>query len=142
MAALIAAAGSFALTCGAEAAESYNLPPFLPVANEAAPKLLVEAPLAGALARGVAIIPYHVENLRILPVVGDAVEDVSPRVGHLHITVDDQPWHWAEFSDAAPIVVAELQPGAHKVLIELAGPTHKVYESKMVEFVIPAQTHS
>jgi hypothetical protein len=24
--------------------------------------------------------------------------DVSPRVGHIHVTVDDAPWHWADGS--------------------------------------------
>jgi hypothetical protein len=142
IAALITAAGSFALTCGAEAAESYGPSPLLPSVGESAPKLFVDPPLAGPLARGVAIISYRVENLRILAVVGEEAVDVSPRVGHLHITLDDQPWHWAEFSDTAPIVIADLQPGPHKLLVQLADPTHKVMESKTVEFVVPKQSHS
>ena len=109
----------------------------LPVANEPAPKLIVDAPIAGALARGVALIPYRVENLRILPVVGAAAEDVSPRVGHLHITVDNLPWHWAEFSNDGTIVVAELPAGPHSVKIDLAGPNHHVFTGQTVAFTVP-----
>jgi len=114
----------------------------LPVANEPAPKLIVDAPVAGALARGVALIPYRVENLRILPVVGPAADGVSPRVGHLHITVDNLPWHWAEFSNDGTIVVAELPAGPHTVRIELAGPTHHVYTGQTVAFTVPAAAAS
>ncbi len=64
----------------------------VPIDNEPAPRLIVEPPLPGPLARGVVFIPYRVENLRILPVGGAAARNVSPRVGHLHITVDDLPW--------------------------------------------------
>ena len=32
--------------------------------------------------------------------------DVSPRIGHIHVTVDDAPWRWADASGehAAPLV--------------------------------------
>jgi len=108
----------------------------LAVANEPAPKLIVDAPVAGALARGVALIPYRVENLRILPVVGPAADGLSPRVGHLHITVDNLPWHWAQFSNDGTIVVADLPAGPHTVKIELAGPTHHVYTGQIVAFTV------
>jgi hypothetical protein len=61
----------------------------VPIDNEPPPRLIVELPLPGPLAQGVVFIPYRVENLRILPVAGPAARNVSPRVGHLHITVDD-----------------------------------------------------
>src|SRR5947199_2427406 len=67
----------------------------VPVENEPAARLFVESPLPGPLAGGVAFIPYRSENLRILPVGGPAARNVSPRVGHLHITLDDLPWQWA-----------------------------------------------
>ena len=63
----------------------------LPIENEPAPRLFVEPPLAGPLAQGVAFIPYRVENVRILPVSGPGARNLSPRVGHLHIAVDDLP---------------------------------------------------
>ncbi len=58
----------------------------VPIDDEPAPRLMVEPPLPGPLAQGVAFIPYRVENLRILPVGGPAARNVSPRVGHLHLT--------------------------------------------------------
>ena len=64
----------------------------MPIDDESAPRLIVEQPLPGPLAQGIAYGPYRVENLRILPLGGPAARDVSPRVGHLHITVDDLPW--------------------------------------------------
>lgn len=109
----------------------------LPIANEPAPRLTVAAPLPGPLARGAVLIPYKVENLRILPVLGAAADDVSPRVGHLHVTVDDLPWHWGEFSNDGTIVVAGLPAGPHKLLIELASPEHHVYTGQTVTFTVP-----
>lgn len=137
---LLAAASSFALTCSATAAESYAPAP-LPVASEPAAQLHVDEPLPEALARGVAVIRYRADNLRILPVFGPAALDVSPRVGHLHVTVDDAPWHWAEASDL-PLIIAGLPAGQHKVLVELADANHNVIEGKTVTFVIPEQAHS
>jgi Family of unknown function (DUF6130) len=63
----VLATGAFAQST----AEGRGPAPFTAaIENEAAPKVFVEAPLPGPLARGVAIIPYRVENFRILPVVG------------------------------------------------------------------------
>lgn len=109
----------------------------LPVASEPAPRLTLAAPLPGPLARGAVLVPYKVENLRILPVLGEAADDVSPRVGHLHVTVDDLPWHWGEFSNDGTIVVVGLPAGPHKLLIELASPEHHVYAGQTVTFTVP-----
>jgi Family of unknown function (DUF6130) len=66
---------------------------FLSILNEPEPKLNVDRPIAEPLAtRGTAIIPYRTENFRILPIFGPGASDVSPRAGHLHVTVDDLPW--------------------------------------------------
>lgn len=108
----------------------------IPIISEPAPKLVAEAPIPEKLAKGTVIIPYKTINLRILPVFGDSAVSVSPRIGHLHITVDDNPWHWADASNN-PIIVAGLTPGPHKILIELADPAHKVIEGKTVFFVVP-----
>ena len=81
----------FATSAVANGAASF----VVPVDNEPAPRLIVETPLPGPLARGVVYIPYRVENLRILAVGGAAARNLSPRVGHLHITVDDLPGLWA-----------------------------------------------
>ena len=108
------------------------------VENEPAPRLIVDAPPPEALARGVAIISYRLENFRILPIVGAAARDVSPRLGHLHVTLDGLPWHWADFGNTNTIVVADLPPGQHSVLIELADPTHHVITGKTVAFTVGA----
>jgi hypothetical protein len=134
---LLAAASSFALTCGAEAAESYAPAP-LPVASEPAPRLHVDEPLPEALARGLAVIRYRTENLRILPVFGPAAVDVTPRIGHLHVSVDGSPWHWADAS-GVPLIIQGLPVGQHKVLVQIADTAHNVLESKTVSFVVPVQ---
>jgi len=107
--------------------------------NEAAPRLIVDQPLAGPLAKGQVFIGYRTENIRIVPVYGKGALDVSPRIGHLHVTVDGAPWHWADASNE-PIILVGLPPGAHKVLVQLADPTHMVIASMTVEFVVPAQS--
>ena len=67
--------------------------------TEPAAKLIIDAPLADPLAsRGVVVIPYCAENMRIAPVFGQGALAVSPRVGHIHVTVDQAPWHWADAS--------------------------------------------
>jgi hypothetical protein len=114
--------------------------PLVAIENEPAPRLTVGAPLPEPLARGVALIPYEVENFRILPVLGAAVLDVSPRVGHLHVSLDDLPWRWGDFSNSNTIVVAGLPPGQYKVLIELADPTHRILASQAVTFTVPDAT--
>jgi len=111
---------------------------FLPVANEAAPKLHVSPPEPEALARGVAIVPYRLENFRVLPIFGPAAAAVSPRAGHLHVTVDDLPWHWADAGATDAVVVAGLPAGRHRVLLEIATPDHRVIEGRTVDFVVPA----
>ena len=112
---------------------------FLPIKNEPAPKLFVDQPLPGPLAsRAVAIIPYRTENFRILPVFGATASDVSPRAGHLHVSIDDLPWRWADAGGTGAIVLTGLPPGEHKVLIEIATPEHEVLGGKVVEFTVPA----
>lgn len=135
---LLAAAGSFALTCSAAAAENYAPAP-LPVASEPAPRLHVDEPLPEALARGLAVIRYRTDNLRILPVFGPAALDVTPRVGHLHVTVDGAPWHWAD-AGGVPLIIQGLPAGPHTILVELADSNHRVIEGKAVTFIIPELT--
>jgi hypothetical protein len=114
--------------------------PYLPIKNEPAPKLIVDAPLPDYLGLGVAQIQYRVENVHIVPVFGAGALNVSPRVGHLHVTVDNLPWHWADASDNNTVDVAGLPPGEHKVLIELVDAAHKVFpgQSQTVTFIVPA----
>ncbi len=98
----------------------------------------MDGPLPEPLSRGVALIPYRVENIRILPILGAAAVNVSPRVGHLHVSIDDLPWHWVDFAqNTNSIVVAGLPPGQHKLTIEVAGTDHRVYTKQSVTFTIP-----
>ena len=113
--------------------------PYVAIENEPAPKLIVDPPLAEGLAQGVFWAQYRVENLRIVPVFGAAAVDVSPRIGHLHITVDDLPWWWADASDNNTVDIAGLPPGEHKVKIELVDANHNVFPGQVVtlNFTVP-----
>jgi len=111
--------------------------PLLAIENEPPPRLIVDAPLPGPLAAGRVFIQYRAENMRILPVFGTGALDVSPRIGHVHITVDGAPWHFVDASGETIILVG-LAPGAHEVLVELADPTHRVVTRQRVRFVVPA----
>jgi Family of unknown function (DUF6130) len=98
--------------------------------------LIVDPPLSEPLAFGLVFIQYRTENLRVVPVFGKGALGVSPRIGHIHITVDDAPWHFVDASGETIILVG-LVAGPHKVLVELADPTHKVITSERVRFVVP-----
>jgi hypothetical protein len=110
--------------------------PLVAIDNEAPPKLIVDPPLAEELARGAVFIQYRTENLRVVPVFGRGALSVSPRIGHIHITVDDAPWHFIDASGETVVVVG-LDPGPHAVLIQLADPTHRVIASETVHFIVP-----
>jgi hypothetical protein len=111
--------------------------PLVAIENEAPAKLIVDPPLPAPLAAGRVFIQYRTENLRVVPVFGKGALGVSPRLGHIHITVDDAPWHFVD-SSGQTIILVGLEPGPHKVLIELADPTHKVITSKTVKFAVPS----
>lgn len=111
----------------------------VPVAAQPPARLVVDAPLAEPLSRSLVVVRYRTENLRIVPVYGPAALAVSPRIGHLHVTLDDAPWHWVDAS-GEPLTIQGLPPGRHMLLIELADPTHKVIYSATVEFEIPQRT--
>jgi hypothetical protein len=106
--------------------------------NEPPAQLIVESPAPDLLAKGIVWIPWRVENVHIGPVLGKDALNASPRVGHLHIYVDDLPWFWADFSNN-PIDVAFLPPGPHKIRIELVNAIHQGVPglSKIVTFTIP-----
>ncbi len=111
----------------------------VPIENEPAPRLSVEPPLPGPLAKGVAYIPYRVENFRIMPVGGAAARSVSPRVGHLHVTVDDLPWQWADYGQSNTIILVNLPRGEHTVLIEVVDPEGGVLTAQTVTFKSPGK---
>jgi len=129
-----------AMTAVAQSAKDSCRPaPVIPLASGSEPpaKIVVDPPLAEPLAsRGVAVIQYCAENLHLVPVFGPNALAVSPRVGHIHVRVDDASWVWADAS-GNPIILMGLLPGPHKVLIELEDANHHTLDKGMVTFVIP-----
>ena len=138
MAATAALLAASAAACAAPTAkEIRGASTYVEIDNEPPPKLFVDQPLPEGLAIGIVWIQYRVENLRIVPVFGAGATKVSPRVGHLHITVDNLPWWWADASDNNTINIAGLPAGEHTVRIELVNPNHKIYETRVVKFNLP-----
>jgi hypothetical protein len=107
------------------------------VSNEPPPKLTILPPLPEPLSQGVVFIPYRLEHLRIVPVGGAAARDISPRVGHLHITLDDLPWQWADYGSSNTIILVGLPAGEHKVKIEAVDPQGKLFVAQAVTFRVP-----
>ena len=122
--------------------------PYVAVKDEPPPRLVVDAPLPEGLAQGVYWAQYRVENLRIVPVFGPGSRQTSPRVGHLHVIVDDLPWWWADASDNNTVDIAGFPPGDHKVKLQLVDANHNVFPGQEVtlKFTIPeydgAKAHS
>ena len=97
--------------------------------------IAVDPPLPAALERGVVVLEYRTENIRIVPVFGAAALSVSPRVGH-HVSVDDLRWDWMDAS-GVPVIVQNLPPGPHRVTLELNDANHHALDQRVVEFVVP-----
>jgi hypothetical protein len=133
-----------ATTASAQSAkDTCGLTPVIPLTSEEPPaKIVIDSPLPGPLAsRGVVIIQYCAQNLHLVPVFGPNALTVSPRVGHLHVRVDDASWVWADAS-GNPIILMGLLPGPHKVLIELEDANHHTLDKGTVTFVIPEKIAS
>ena len=130
-----------AIATGASAQTAWQggATPYIEIKDEPAPKLIVDAPLAEGLPPGLVWIQYRVENVRIGPVLGKGALQTSPRVGHLHITVDDLPWLWADTSNSNTIDIFGLPPGPHKVTIDLVDANHNLFpgQRKVVSFTMP-----
>ena len=123
--AVVAAGTVLATSASAQSARDIRgVSPYVAIEKEPAPKLIVDPPLPEGLAQGVFWAQHRVENLRIVPVFGAGALQVSPRVGHLHITVDDLPWWWADASNNNTVDIAGLSPGQYKVKIELVDANH------------------
>jgi hypothetical protein len=142
----IAAVGAILANSAAaqSAKDALGATPWETLDKEPPPKLIVDPPLSEPLSRGAFVAQYRTENFRIVPMVGTAALNVSPRVGHLHVTVDNLPWHWADASDSHTIIVVGLPPGPHEVHVELADPTHRELGGQTIKFVVPesaAHTH-
>ena len=121
------------------AKEMRGASPYLELKNEPPPKLIVDSPLPDLLDQGVVWIQWRAENVNIVPVFGKGALNVSPRVGHLHVHVDDLPWLWADASNINTIDMAGMPPGQHKVLVELVNANHEVFpgQAKTVTFTVP-----
>jgi hypothetical protein len=138
--AVIVAAGTLATIVFAQTAkEMRGSTPYAEIANEPPPKLIVDPALPDLLDKGIVWIQYRTENVRIVPVFGKGALSVSPRVGHLHIHVDDLPWLWADSSDLNTVDIAGMPPGEHKVTIELVDASHQPFpgQTKTVKFTVP-----
>ena len=119
----------------ASAKDIQGAAPVVALFAEPAAKLIVDAPLSEQLTKGLVVLQYRTENLRIVPVYGSGALDVSPRIGHIHVTVDEATWHWADASNE-PLIIQGMTAGPHKILIELADPTHKIIDRKLVNFIV------
>jgi hypothetical protein len=116
-------------------------PAIEPLATEPPAKIVVAPPLAESLAHGRVVIQYYAKNLHIVPVYGPGALAVSPRIGHIHVTVDDAPWRWIDASNE-PITVNGLPPGPHKVRLQLVNANHEPLDEDTVAFVIPQRDGS
>jgi hypothetical protein len=135
----IAAMVLYAMTVVAQnATDVCRLTTVIPLTGTEPPaKLIIDPPLPGPLAsRGVVIIQYCAQNLHIAPVFGPDAVAVSPRVGHVHVRLDDAPWVWADAS-GNPVILMGLPPGPHKVLLELEDANHHTLDKGTVTFVVP-----
>jgi hypothetical protein len=121
------------------ASEIRGASPYVAIQNEPPPKLIVDPPLPEGLTQGVFWAQYRVENLRIVQAFGPGARQVSPRVGHLHVTVDDLPWWRADANDNNTVDIAGLPPGQHKVKLQLVDPDHTVFPGQVVtlRFTVP-----
>jgi hypothetical protein len=130
--------GADAKAATGSAKEVRGATPYIELKNEPAPKLVVDPPLPDLLAQGVVWIQWRAENVHILPVFGKGALSASPRIGHLHVHVDDLPWWWADPSNVNTIDLAGMPPGPHKILIELVDANHEVFagQSKIVTFTV------
>ncbi|HYX38818.1 MAG TPA: DUF6130 family protein [Oligoflexus sp.] len=115
--------------------------PYIVIENEPPARLIVDQPLPEGLELGLVWIQYRVENVRVLPVFGEAATKVSPRIGHVHVHVDDQPFWWVEASSNNTIDIAGLPVGPHKVKVVLVNANHEPIpgQSKTISFVLSKQ---
>src|SRR5215469_12241989 len=143
IAAAVLATSAFAQT----AREVGGASPYVAIENEPPPRLIVDpTPLAAGLAHDIVWVQYRVENVHIVPVFGAGALNVSPRIGHLHVHMDDLPWGWVEATSGNnTISVAGLPPGQHKMLVELVDANHHVFAGcaecrQTVTFTVPETT--
>lgn len=113
----------------------------LPVADEPPAKLFVDPPLPHILKRGMVLMQFRTENLQVVPVFGPDAVRVSPRLGHLHVRVDDSPWAWSHTS-GDDLIINRLTAGPHKIHIELANANHQILAKEVVQVEVPEGSHT
>ena len=107
-----------------------------PDTAEPAARLMLDEPLAGALANGALVLSFHTEHLVMTSLSAPPAAPGAPRAGHLHVALDHSAWQWVKTS-SDPIVLFGLAPGPHTLLVDLADVNHKVLESHSVTFTVP-----
>jgi len=140
----VAAMVLFAMTATAQnPTDACRLTQVIPLTTSEPPaKIFIDPPLPEPLAsRGVVIIQYCAQNLHIAPVFGPNALAVSPRIGHVHVSVDDSSWVWADAS-GNPIILQGLRPGSHRVTIVLVNANHQPIDKGTVTFVMPENASS
>ena len=122
----------------AQTARDFRGPPGIVPLTTAEPpaRLIVDPPGRNGWWMAASSSPYRTENLRIVSVFGPATLAVTPRIGHIHVTLDDLPWHWADAS-GEPIIIVRLAPDPHRVWIDLMDANHRTLDSKQIEFTVP-----
>src|SRR5438105_2142063 len=93
---MTALARGLLVTNRAAAADPVTLAPaaVAPLAEQPPARLVADSLLPEQLAKGLVVVRYRAENLRVVPVYDPAALAVTPRLGHLHVTLDGEPWHW------------------------------------------------
>ncbi|AUG52532.1 DUF6130 family protein [Thalassospira marina] len=108
--------------------------------EEAAPKLTVLAPDRETLKSGYVYLPFHVENMNIQPIyaefAGEAATTLRPKIGHLHVMVDNAGWKWIHAS-TDPLYFGQLSPGPHQIELELVDAAHAVIEVQTIDITVP-----
>jgi hypothetical protein len=140
----MAAIGLFAAGAAAQSVtDNCGLAHVIPLAGaEPAAMIVADPPLAIPLAsRGVVIIQYCAQNIHLEPVFGANALAVTPRIGHIHVRLDDAPWVWADAS-GNPVILMGLPPGPHKVALELQDANHQPLDKATVTFVVPEKAAS
>jgi len=139
---MIAATGLFAVGAAAQSVtDNCGLAHVIPLAGGEPPaKIVADPPLAEPLAsRGVVTIQYCAQNIHLEPVFGASALAVSPRIGHIHVRLDDAAWVWADAS-GTPVILMGLPPGPHKVALELQDANHHSLDKVTVAFVVPERS--
>lgn len=108
--------------------------------NQLTPKLTLAAPDPDILKGGFVYLPFRVENMTLLPMYaeinGEEVLKLKPKIGHLHIGVDDTAWQWIHALND-PVYFGPLLPGPHKVRVEIVDAAHGVIDVQTVHFIVP-----